>query len=84
VTNTHTHIYILCSTSLGLLITRGSPGQTVQSGRAGPGPNVYKRIPGVLGFNFSRPSRFINDDDGYPRARAAADPRPVAVVAVAL
>jgi hypothetical protein len=37
-----------------LPITRGSLGRTVQSGRAGPGPGVYKTRPGVLGFNFSR------------------------------
>jgi hypothetical protein len=38
-----------------LLITRGSPGQTVQTGRAEPGSDVYKTRPGVLGFSFSRP-----------------------------
>jgi hypothetical protein len=41
--------------SPGLPITKGSPGQTVQSGRAGPGPDVYKRKSVVLGISFSRP-----------------------------
>jgi hypothetical protein len=71
--------------SPGLPITRGSPGQTVQSGRAEPGPHVYKRKSGVLGFSFHAPSRFIIngacDDGGCPIARAAVDPRPVAMVA---
>jgi hypothetical protein len=35
-----------------LPITRGSPGQTVQSGRAEPGSHVYIRKSGVLGFSF--------------------------------
>jgi hypothetical protein len=30
--------------SPGLPITKESSGQTVQSGRAGPGPDVYKKI----------------------------------------
>jgi hypothetical protein len=54
----------------------------VQSGRAGPGPDVYKTRPGVLGFSFSCPSRFISDDvcddGGCPTACAAVDPQPVA------
>jgi hypothetical protein len=70
-----------------LPITRGSPHQTVQSGRAGSGPHVYKRKSGVLGFSFHALSRFISDgacdDDGYPIAHAAVDPRPVAAVAAA-
>jgi hypothetical protein len=49
------YIYILYIRSPGLPITKGSPGQAVQSGRAGPHPDVYKTGPGVLGFNFSRP-----------------------------
>jgi hypothetical protein len=73
--------------SPGLPITRGSPSQTVQSGRAGPGPHVYKRKSGVLGFSFHVPSRFINDgacdDGGCLIARAAVDHRPVATVAAA-
>jgi hypothetical protein len=63
-------------------ITKGSPGQTVQSGRAGPGPDVYKRKSVVLGSVFHAPSRFISDG-GCPIARAAVDPRSVAAVAVA-
>jgi hypothetical protein len=63
-------------------ITKGSPGQTVQSGRAGPGPDVYKRKSVVLGFSFYAPSRFISDD-GCSIARAAVDPRPVVAVAAA-
>jgi hypothetical protein len=59
--------------SPGLPITKESPGQTVQSGRAGPHPDVYKIGPGVLGFSFSRPSRFISDG-GCPIARATVDP----------
>ena len=66
--------------SPGLPITRGSPGQTVQSGRAGPGPDVYKRKSVVLGSVFHASSRFISDG-GCPIARAAVDPRPVAAVA---
>jgi hypothetical protein len=49
------YIYRLYIRSPGLPITKGSPGQTVQSGRAGPHPDVYKTGPGVLGFSFSRP-----------------------------
>jgi hypothetical protein len=49
------YIYRLYIRSSGLPITRGSPGQTVQSGRAGPGSDVYKRKSVVLGFSFSRP-----------------------------
>jgi hypothetical protein len=71
----------------GFPITRGSPGHTVQSGRAGPGPHVYKRKSEVLGFSFHALSRFISDgacdDGGCLIARAAVDPRPVAVVATA-
>jgi hypothetical protein len=48
------HIYILYIKSPGLPITRGSPGRTVQSGRAGPHPDVYKTGSGVLGFSFLR------------------------------
>jgi hypothetical protein len=70
-----------------LPITRGSPGQTVPSDRAGPGPHVYKRKSGVLGFSFHAPSRFISDgacdDGGCPVARTAVDPRLVAAVVVA-
>jgi hypothetical protein len=40
--------------SPGLPITRGSPGWTVQSGRVGPHPDVYKIGLGVLGFSFLR------------------------------
>jgi hypothetical protein len=81
------YIYILYIRSPGLSITRVSPGQTVQSGRAGPGPQVYKRKSRVLGFSFHAPSRFISDgacdDGGCPIARATVDPRPVAAVAAA-
>jgi hypothetical protein len=59
----------------------------MQSGRAGPGPHVYKRKSGVLGFSFQAPSRFISygacDDGGCPIARVAVDHLPVAAVAVA-
>jgi hypothetical protein len=67
------YIYRLYISSPGLPITKGSPGQTVQSGRAGPHPDVYKTGPGVLGFSFHAPSRFISDD-GCPIARTAVDP----------
>jgi hypothetical protein len=81
------YIYRLYIRSPGLPITRGSTGQTVQSGRAGPGPQVYKRKSRVLGFSFHAPSRFISDgacdDGGCPIARATVDPRPVAVVVAA-
>jgi hypothetical protein len=40
--------------SPGLPITRGSPGRTVHTGRAGPDPDVYKTGLGVLGFSFLR------------------------------
>jgi hypothetical protein len=50
-----TMIYILYIRSPGLPITSGSPGQTVQSGRARPGPDVYKRKFVVLGISFSCP-----------------------------
>jgi hypothetical protein len=62
----------------------GSPGQTVQSGRAGPGPDVYKRKSVVLGISFYAPSRFISGgcqagggggsqaDGGGPRSRGRA------------
>jgi hypothetical protein len=55
----------------------------VQSGRAGPGPDVYKRKSIVLGISFSRPSRFISDG-GCPivRAAMAAAPQPRHAVAV--
>jgi hypothetical protein len=43
-------IYIVYITSPMLLITRGSPGQAVQSGRDRPGSGVYKRRLGVLGL----------------------------------
>jgi hypothetical protein len=46
------YIYILYIRSPGLPITKGSPGQTVQSGRVGPGPDVYKRKSVVLGISF--------------------------------
>jgi hypothetical protein len=76
------YIYSLYIRSPGLSITRGSPGRTVQSGRAGPHPDVYKIGPGVLGFSFLRSTRFISDavcdDDGCPRACAAVDLQPVA------
>jgi hypothetical protein len=39
------YIYSLYIKSPGLPITRGSLGRTVQFGRAGPGPNVYKKDP---------------------------------------
>jgi hypothetical protein len=81
------YIYRLYIRSPGLPITRGSTGQAVQSGRAGPGPDVYKRKSGVLGFSFYAPSPFISDDafddGGCPIARAAVDPRPVAAVVAA-
>jgi hypothetical protein len=48
------YIYSLFIKSPELPVTRGSPGRTVQSGRAGPGPDVYKTGPGVLGFSFLR------------------------------
>jgi hypothetical protein len=67
------YIYILYIRSPGLPITKGSPGQTVQSGRAGPGPDVYKRKSIVLRSVFHAPSRFISDG-GCPIARAAVDP----------
>jgi hypothetical protein len=54
-----------------LLITRGSPGQTVQSGRAGPGPDVYKIGPGVLGFSFFT---LHPDSLATPRATTAVAP----------
>ena len=65
----------------------------MQSGRAVPGPDVYKRKSVVLGISFYAPSRFIIDgcqagggggsqaDGGGPRSRgraAAAVPRPMA------
>jgi hypothetical protein len=46
------YIYSLYIRSPVLLIIRGSPGRTVQSGRVGLHPNVYKIGPGVLGFSF--------------------------------
>jgi hypothetical protein len=49
------YIYRLYIRSPGLPLVIGSPGQTVQSGRAGPGPDVYKRKFVVLGISFSRP-----------------------------
>jgi hypothetical protein len=48
------YIYGLYIRSPRLQITRGSPGRTVQSGRAGQHPDVYKTGPGVLGFSFLR------------------------------
>jgi hypothetical protein len=48
------YIYSLYIRSLVLPITRGSPGRTVQSGRAGPDLDVYKTGPGVIGFCFLR------------------------------
>jgi hypothetical protein len=41
--------------SPGLPKNKVSQGQTVQSRRAGPGPDVYKRKFVVLGISFSRP-----------------------------
>ena len=70
--------------SPGLPLVIGSPGQTVQSGRVGPGPDVYKRKSVVLGIRFYAPSRFISDgcqagggggsqaDGGGPRSRGRA------------
>jgi hypothetical protein len=52
----------------------------LQSGRAGPGSDIYKIKSGVLGSVFHAPSRFISDD-GCPIARVAVDPRPVAAAA---
>jgi hypothetical protein len=49
------YIYILYIRSLVLPITKESPGQTLQSGRAGPGPDVYKKKSVVLAISFSRP-----------------------------
>jgi hypothetical protein len=54
----------------------------VQSDRARPGPDVYKRKSVVLGISFYAPSRFTSDG-GCPIARAAVDPRPVAAVVAA-
>jgi hypothetical protein len=48
------YIYILYIRSPVLSITRGSSGRTVQFGRAGPHPDVYKTGPRVLGFSFLR------------------------------
>jgi hypothetical protein len=48
-------LYRLYIRSPELPITKVSTGQTVQSGRAGPGPDVYKRKSVVLGISFSRP-----------------------------
>jgi hypothetical protein len=48
------YIYSLYIKSPGLPITRENPGRTVQSGRAGLDPDVYKTGPGVLGFSFLR------------------------------
>jgi hypothetical protein len=75
-----------------LPITKGSLSQTVQSGRAGPGPDVYKRKFGVLGFSFSRPIQIqrrrvwrwrLPDSarGGGPAAPVAVDPRPRRAVA---
>jgi hypothetical protein len=47
------YIYIYINSPV-LPITRGSPGRMVQSGRVGPGPDVYKTGPGVLRFSFLR------------------------------
>jgi hypothetical protein len=91
--NTRESLYILYIRSSGLSITRGSPNQTVQSGRAGPSPDVYKRKSGVLGFSFSRPiqiqrrrvrRRRLSDSarDGGPAAAVAVAPRPRRAVAV--
>jgi hypothetical protein len=38
------YIYILYIRSSGLPLVIESPGQTVESGRAGPGTDVYKKI----------------------------------------
>jgi hypothetical protein len=70
------YIYIYCIlyiSSTGLPITKASLGQIVQSGRAGPHPDVYKTGPGVLGSVFHAPSQFISDG-GCPITRAAVDP----------
>jgi hypothetical protein len=79
--NNYIHIYIYIYI-LPLVI--GSPDQTVQSGRAGPGPDVYKRKSVVLGIRFYAPSQFISDgcqagggggsqaDGGGPRSRGRA------------
>jgi hypothetical protein len=48
------YIYSLYIRSPELPITRGSPGRTVQSGRAGPHPDVYKTGLEVIGFSFLR------------------------------
>jgi hypothetical protein len=53
ISNIYIYIYIYIR-SPGLPITRGSPGWTLQSGRAEPHPDVYKTGPGVLGFSFLR------------------------------
>jgi hypothetical protein len=60
-TGTELYIYILYIRSPVLPITRGSPGQTVQSGRAGPGSHVYIRKSGVLGFSFHVRRRRLPD-----------------------
>jgi hypothetical protein len=80
------YIYRLYITSPGLPITRGIPGQTVPSGRAGPGPGVYKRRPKRQGSIFYVPWSMSDgahsgacDGGSCPRARATTDPWPVAV-----
>jgi hypothetical protein len=69
----HNRLYI---SSPGLPLVIESPGQTVQSGRAGPGLDVYKRKSVVLEISFYAPSRFISDgcqaDGGGPRSRGRA------------
>jgi hypothetical protein len=65
----------------------GRPGQT--TGRAGPGPDVYKRKSVVLGISFYAPSRFISggcqagdgggsqSDGGGPRSRGRVAAAPL-------
>jgi hypothetical protein len=57
----------------------------VQSGRAGPGPHVYIRKSGVLGFSFHVRRRRLPDSarsgGAPPVAAVAADPRPRRAVA---
>jgi hypothetical protein len=49
------YIYRWYIRSIGLLITKKSLDQTVQSGRDGPGSDVYKRKSVMLEISFSRP-----------------------------
>jgi hypothetical protein len=61
------YIYI---TSPGLPITRGSPGQTVQSGRAGPGPGCYKNTTTPPGIRFLAAAAILGASGGATPRRA--------------